>query len=224
MILPVDPHTYAIFAVTMFLMAITPGPAVLYSIRNGLTKRPAAVLIGMAGLNFGNLIWFVAAALGLQVLVTTFPVVFQLVSVAGGVYLGWLAVKTFRGALNIKNEDIGHALDADTGPVKPLWQVFKDGFIVQILNPKAILFFSAVLPPFVDIHRPVPPQIAVFALTMFSFDAFSMTTYGLAAVSLSHVLSDPRNKQKFDFAVSAILFCIAAVIVYHASSDLIMPH
>lgn len=217
----IDPHTYWAFFVTMFFMAITPGPANLYAIRTGLGRRKRNVIAAVIGLNCASLIWFIACAFGLQVLLTAFPLLFQIVAVAGGLYLGWMAFKGFRSALDINNENIGSSLTALPDPDKTTGATFWDGFMVQLLNPKVTLFFTAVLPPFVDIHHAVPPQMVAFAATAIGMDTITMTGYGLAAVTLSHVLADPRKKQLFDLGVCLILMVIAAIIIWHAGIELL---
>ncbi|MFT4074773.1 MAG: LysE family translocator [Asticcacaulis sp.] len=218
---PIDPHTYGAFFVTMFFMAISPGPAILFAIRTGLGRRKSHVFAAVAGLNAASLVWFIACAFGLQILLTAFPLLFQIVAVAGGLYLGWMAFKGFRSALDIRNENLGASLTAAPDPEKTIAATFKDGFLVQLLNPKVTLFFSAVLPPFINTHQPVPPQMVAFAATAIGMDSIAMTTYGLGAVTLSHVLSDPKKKQAFDLGVSLILMGIAALIIWHAAMELI---
>jgi threonine/homoserine/homoserine lactone efflux protein len=221
MAFPIDPHTYWAFFVTMFFMAITPGPANLFAIRTGLGRRKSHVIAAVMGLNCASLIWFIACAFGLQMLLAAFPLLFQIIAVAGGLYLGWMAVKGFRSALDIRNENIGSSLTATPASGKTIGATFKDGFLVQMLNPKVTLFFSAVLPPFVDIHQAVPPQMIAFAATTIGMDILTMTTYGLAAVTLSHTLSDPKKKQIFDLGVCLILMVIATLIIWHAGIELL---
>lgn len=217
----VDPNKYYAFLVAMFLMAISPGPANMFFVRVGLAKSWRRVLLGVVGVNLATLVWFIAAALGLQVIMMTVPLLFQLIAIGGGLYLAWISGRSLLSALDLKNEKIGFSLSQPADPDSSMWSTFRDGFMVQILNPKITLFFTAVLPPFLDIHRAMPPQLAVFAATTIGMDIISMTSYGLGAVTLSHVLSDPKNKQKFDVAVSLILLCIAAVIIWHSLSDML---
>jgi len=221
MAFPIAPHTYWAFFVTMFFMAITPGPANLFAIRTGLGRRKSHVIAAVVGLNCASLIWFIACAFGLQILLTAFPVLFQIVAVAGGLYLGWMAFKGFRSALDIRNENLSDSLTAAPAPGRTLGDTFLDGFLVQLLNPKVTLFFTAVLPPFVDIHSNVPPQMVAFAATAIGMDTITMTTYGLLAVTLSHTLSDPKKKQVFDLSVCLILMVIAAIIIWHAGTALL---
>lgn len=219
MTLPVDPSKFSAFLVAMFVMAIAPGPANLFAIATGRSGKPAHVFSAVAGLNVATLIWFIAAAFGLHLLILAVPLAFHLIAVLGALYLGWIGFNTFKGGLNLAGEAV--ALPAAVAS-DSLWATFKRGFGVQILNPKVTLFFSAVLPPFVDINRPMPAQMSVFAATTIGMDMISMTAYGLGAVGLSKVLNDPHNKQKFDLLVGLLLMGIAALICYHAVHELLM--
>ncbi len=216
---PVDLSKYYAFLVAMFFMAISPGPANLFFVRTGLGGRASRVFAGVIGTNSATLLWFVASALGLQVLMSTFPFAFRIVAILGGVYVGWLGFKTFRSARSLQTEVIDENLTR-AAPVKTLWVTLREGFMVQILNPKVLLFFSAVLPPFIDIGRPMPAQMAVFAATAIGMDVVSMSSYGLLAVRLSRLLREPRNKQRFDLGAGLILMAIACVILWHGIMDL----
>lgn len=219
----VNPEKYSTFLVAMALMAISPGPANLFFIRTGLGGRKGPVFTGVLGVNTATLVWFIASAFGLQVLMTAFPLLFRLLAVGGGLYVGWLGFNTFRHALNLSEEHLDpHAVTPATHA--GYWQVMREGFMVQMLNPKVLLFFSAVLPPFLDLSIPMPRQIPVFAATAIGMDVISMTSYGLLAVTLSHLLTEPRNKQRFDLGAGAVLMLISALILWHGVTDLISPH
>ncbi len=222
MTLPVDPAKYYAFLVAMFFMALAPGPANLFFVRTGLSGKASRVFAGVIGANSGSLVWFVASALGLQVLMTAFPFAFRIIAILGGLYLGWLGFKTFRAALSRDAETLDARL-TQAEPERTAWQSMREGFMVQILNPKALLFFSAVLPPFVDIHRPMPAQMAMFAATTIGMDIVSMSSYGLLAVRLATLLREPKNRQRFDLGAGTILMLIACVILVHGVSDLLKP-
>ncbi len=212
---PVDLAKYYAFLVAMALMAISPGPAIMFFVRTGLAGRASRVFAGVVGVNSATLVWFVASAFGLQVLMAAFPLAFKVIAVLGGLYIAWLGFKTFRAALSLANEVVdGEALRPE--PERSDLATLRQGFMVQMLNPKVLLFFSAVLPPFIDIGRPMPPQMVVFAVTAVAMDATAMTTYGLGAVHLSRWLRQPRYKQRFDMGAGTILMLIGAGIVWHA--------
>ena len=107
--LPVDPHLYLVFLGVMAVMAVTPGPANLFSIATGMERGKAAVLIAVAGMNVATLVWFGAAALGLGALVTAFPQVFRLIAIAGALYVAWLGVTSIRSAFTPAPVDVSTA-------------------------------------------------------------------------------------------------------------------
>lgn len=214
---PVDPSKYAAFLVVMLAFAVSPGPAVVLCLRTGLGGRFGSVLAAVAGLNSGTLIWFIGAAIGLQVLLSQFPVLFHLMAFVGGLYLLWLAFQTFRATVSETNTHLDlKAKDSK----ESLWTAFRQGVAVQLLNPKALLFFVVALPPFLDLKRDTGPQFAVLAATTIGMDVVGMTTYGLAAVSLSRMLKNPRKRQIFDRVIATILGLMALGILISSGQDL----
>ena len=206
MSLPVDPARYAAFLSVMAVMAITPGPANLFAIATGMQKGKAAALVGVAGMNCGTLTWFAAAALGLGALMIAFPQVFHVLTFVGAAYVVWLGVKTISSGA--KNE---------AGPpvitIRPGRSAFMDGYMVQVANPKAVLFFTAVLPPFLDITRPLPAQLAMFAAATIGMDVIAMSAYGLGGAALSERMSRPMFRRYFSWFVGALLITAAILIV-----------
>src|SRR5688572_18885747 len=95
--LPVDPHLYLTFLGVMAVMAVTPGPANLFSVANGVQRGKAGAMAGVVGMNAATLVWFGAAALGLGALVVAFPEAFRLISIGGALYVAWLGINALRG-------------------------------------------------------------------------------------------------------------------------------
>jgi threonine/homoserine/homoserine lactone efflux protein len=206
MVLPVDPARYSAFLVTMFVMAITPGPANLFAIATGMERGKGAALLAVAGMNCGTLIWFLGSALGLGALILAFPAAFHILALAGAAYLAWLGGKSIWAGY--KNHE-SHA----TATVRAGRSAFLDGFTVQIANPKAILFFTAVLPPFLDIKRPLVPQLIMFACATIGMDVISMSSYGLGGAALSTRMNEPGFRRGFAYLVGALLISAAVLIV-----------
>lgn len=204
--LPVDPHLYLAFVGVMAVMAVTPGPANIFAVATGMEKGKAAALTAVVGMNCATLVWFGAAALGLGALVMAFPQVFRVIAVLGALYVAWLGVKALRGAF-------ATAAEPSHIEVKRGRSVLIDGFMVQIANPKAILFFTAVLPPFLDINRPLAPQLALFAVTTVGMDALSMSGYGLGGAALARQMTAPRFRKGFGIVVGCLLLLAAVLIV-----------
>ena len=204
--LPVDPHLYLTFLGVMAVMAVTPGPANLFSVANGVQRGPAGALAGVVGMNAATLVWFGAAALGLGALVTAFPEAFRLISIGGALYVAWLGINALRGAFRT-------AADPHAPAIRLGRSALLDGFMVQIANPKAVLFFTAVLPPFLDVDRPAAPQLALFALATVGMDVLSMSAYGLGGAALARRLSEPRFRRGFALVTGVLLLAASVLII-----------
>ncbi|WP_184715589.1 LysE family translocator [Caulobacter sp.] len=204
--LPVDPARYGAFLVAMFVMAITPGPANLFAIATGMERGKGAALVAVLGMNTASLIWFAGSALGLGALILAFPKAFHILALAGAAYLVWLGLKSlWAGIKNVES----HA----SATIKAGRSAFLDGFTVQIANPKVLLFFSGVLPPFLDIQRPLAPQLAMFACATIGMDLISMSSYGLGGAALSTRMNEPGFRRGFAILVGVLLITAAVLIV-----------
>ncbi|MBO9545282.1 LysE family translocator [Caulobacter sp.] len=204
--LPVDPARYGAFLVAMFVMAITPGPANLFAIATGMERGKGAALISVVGMNTATLVWFACSALGLGALILAFPKAFHVLALAGAAYLVWLGLKSlWAGYKNVES----HA----SATVRAGRSAFFDGFMVQIANPKVLLFFSGVLPPFLDIKRPLVPQLIMFACATIGMDLISMSSYGLGGAALSSRMNEPGFRRTFSMLVGVLLITAAVLIV-----------
>lgn len=203
--LAVDRARYLAFLGVMAAMAFFPGPANLFCMATGMDRGRRAALAAMVGMNAATLVWYVGAAVGLGALMAAFPQLFGLLRVGGALYLIWLGIEAARAALSARAE-----MAAAVAP-RP-GSNLRNGFAVQIANPKIILFFSAVLPPFLDLARPVLGQLVVFAVTMIALDAAAMSTFGASGAALSRRMQDPRFRRGFSATTAALLFAAAALV------------
>ncbi|MDR3497407.1 MAG: LysE family translocator [Ancalomicrobiaceae bacterium] len=206
MTLPVDPPRYLAFLGAMAILAATPGPSNLFAIANGMSRGRKAVLLGVAGMNTATLIWYLAAALGLGTLALAFPQAVKLLIVIGALYLVWLAVKSIRSGFAAEG-GLGHAT------VQPGRSAYWDSFLVQIANPKILLFFGAVLPPFLDFRKPLAAQFVLFAAATVILDVTATTAYGFGGAALSRKMTEPRFRRGFSLATAAVLLAAAGLII-----------
>ncbi|MDP3403375.1 MAG: LysE family translocator [Brevundimonas sp.] len=209
MILPVDPHLYLVFLGVMAVLAVTPGPANLFAIATGVERGRRAVLLAVLGMNLATLVWFGAAALGLGALVAAFPAVFRWLAVAGAAYVAWLGLSALWKVVRPASAAPGIAAPR----IQPRRPAFVDGFLVQIANPKAVLFFTAVLPPFLDPGRPAAPQLGLFAVAVIGMDVLTMSAYGLGGAALAEQMDQPRFARIFGLVVGGLLISAAVLIV-----------
>jgi threonine/homoserine/homoserine lactone efflux protein len=126
------------FAGATVVLVGMPGPNNLYISLRSLTQGRRAGVVSALAVETGTLVYIVVTALGLAALVKASPTLFTAITVTGALYLAYLGVKTLRAS--------GTELDG-IAPA-PLGRVFRDGVVVNLLNPKAALFFLAFLPQF----------------------------------------------------------------------------
>lgn len=206
MTLPVDPARFSLFLGVMFVLAVTPGPAVLFSIANGVHRGVRGVLLGVGGVTLGSLTWFAGAGLGLGALMAAAPWLFAILAWFGVAYLVWLGGRKLWAGVT------GRAQAGASGPAGSGRAAFADGFAVQIANPKMVLFFSSIIPPFLDLRRPLPPQLLALAVAAVALDFLGLTTYGLGGAALAERLRTPRGARIFAL-VSGTLLMVAAGLI-----------
>ena len=201
----VDPQKYLVFLGVMTVMSWAPGPANLFSVANGAHRGRAAAMAGVLGMNLGTFVWFLGAAVGLGAVEAAIPWLFKVLAILGALYIAWLGVSSLWGAWRAQGET-GHSA------VRLGRSAFRDGFLVQLSNPKALIFFTAVLPPFLDLHRPFIPQLVAFSAGVILMDVFSMTAYGLGGAALSRKMTEPTFRRIFSSVVGCILI-LAAILI-----------
>jgi threonine/homoserine/homoserine lactone efflux protein len=127
------------FAGTTVVLVGMPGPNNLYISLRSLTQGRRAGVVSALAIETGTLVYIVVAALGLATLVKASPVLFTAITLAGALYLAYLGVKMLKAPTTGSPGGV---------PPAPLGRVFRDGVVVNLLNPKAALFFLAFLPQF----------------------------------------------------------------------------
>ncbi|MBL7033635.1 MAG: LysE family translocator [Candidatus Delongbacteria bacterium] len=139
-----ETSTLLLFLVASVLLTLAPGPDILFLVTQGVTRGHRAGLITAMGLATGNLAHTLGAVLGISVVFRTSALAFQVLKLAGVVYLLYLAYRALRSG---NGDEPGRQQASLKKPVKSL---FWRGFLMNILNPKVALFFLAFLPQFVS--------------------------------------------------------------------------
>jgi len=165
-------ETLIIFFMTTLVVVLSPGPAALAvtaeAASNGF-KKSTLVILGIAS---ANVVFFILSATGIITLIIASQTLFNLIKwigVAYLLYLGFTAVFSQSGPLSIQ-----------TSKNKPskTYKIFIRGFVLEISNPKALLYFSALLPQFVDINVPVVPQLIILCFITMILDLVCYSLYG----------------------------------------------
>ena len=173
------------FLIASIILAVTPGPGVLYIVTRSLTQGRRFGLASVAGVALGNLGNAVGASIGLAAVFAVSALAFTLVKYLGALYLVYLGIHAVRAP----QPDRASAMPAPAS----LRRIFRDGFIVALLNPKTAIFFAAFLPQFMNTESPAIVQSLTLGSVFVAIAATTDTAYALAAGALASVLTRARG-------------------------------
>lgn len=163
------------FAATAFVLIVVPGPSVLFVISRGVALGRKAALLTVLGNAAGVLVQVLVVAAGLGAALERSAVLFDTVRLVGAAYLVYLGVQAVR-----HRRELSMVLDAAT--VRPTRHILREGFVVGVTNPKLVVFFTAVLPQFVEpAAGPVPVQLLAFGAVFVAIALVLDSCWGLAA-------------------------------------------
>lgn len=149
---------FPLFAASVFLLSVTPGPDLAYVVGQSIGNGRRAGVISAAGVAIGSCAHTVASALGLTALLAASPVLFTMVKFLGAAYLIWLGIRMIMGSMQRSNEP----QVAVAAPAANTHTLLLRGFLTTITNPKVLLFFIAFFPQFVTVGG--DNQVASFLL------------------------------------------------------------
>jgi threonine/homoserine/homoserine lactone efflux protein len=172
------------FLVASLLLAVSPGPGVFYVVTRSLTQGPRAGLASVAGVALGNLLNALAASIGLAALFALSAMAFTLVKLAGAAYLIHLGIGALRWPRAKRPLTV-----AGTAP---LARIFRDGFLVALLNPKTAIFFGAFLPQFLSTGPTSVVQCATLGSLFVAIAATTDSAYALSASAVAPALGRVR--------------------------------
>ncbi len=197
----VDPVVLAAFVPAALALNLTPGADMMLCLGQGMRGGPRAAIAASAGVSTGAIVNVGLAGLGLGALIVSLPGLFHAIKAVGVVYLLWLAWKTWHTPMG----------RPDLPPVRPA-RAFRDGFVVNVSNPKVILFILAFIPQFVDPARgQVLAQFLIFGAVIALGGFIVNGLVGSFAGGLGRALArDPRVDLWLRRA-SASVFCALAL-------------
>jgi threonine/homoserine/homoserine lactone efflux protein len=181
-----DSSHLALFLSTAVVLLIIPGPSVLYIVSQSVAHGRRAGLTAVGGVHVGSGVHVLAATVGLSALLVSSAAAFSAVKLVGAAYLLFLGIQRLLGRDGGEPRSLGGERD--------LRRVFRQGVVVNVLNPKTALFFVAFLPQFIDPGRAAAPQIALLGLIWI---LLGLLSDGLYAVLSGTVGSALRRRPGF---------------------------
>ena len=175
--------TYLLYLAAVALLVLSPGPTMLMCITTAIHHGPRKAMLSACGSVTAVLGVMVLSALGLGALLAASDVAFAVAKLLGASYLIALGIKTFRSQGTLLKADADAASDVATSRAS-----YVRGFLVGASNPKALLFFAAFFPQFLDAALPFAPQFAILALTFIAFEMMVLTVSALSVARIAPLL------------------------------------
>ncbi|MFZ3002208.1 MAG: LysE family translocator [Undibacterium umbellatum] len=179
-------ESWALFTATEAALSLSPGPAVMMVVAYGIARGWRTSLFVTLGILTGNAIYFAVSATGIGSLILASPKVFLAIKYLGAAYLVYLGLSAIFGKpspLTISKLD-GVALSGR--------KIFSSALMLQLMNPKTLLMFVAILPQFIDPSEPVGVQMLILAACSIIPEFFILLGYGMLASKASHWATQER--------------------------------
>jgi len=189
------------------LVSFTPGAGAINTMSNSLTSGFRRSIWGILGQQAALVIHVMVVALGVGVLVASSPVAFNVIRYAGAAYLVYLGIRQFLSKPQPDQEA------AESLRNEPAWSMFRRGLWVNLLNPKAIVFFLAFMPQFIRPEQPLLPQYLVLTATVVVIDILVMWFFfATAAKSFQRFTHTARGQQILN-RIFGILFVAVGIVL-----------
>ena len=179
-------NTFLLYLATWTLVAISPGPAVMFSMSQAARHGMRGAVAGTAGILFGHVIVFGAVAFGLAALLASYSGAVTTIRIVGALYLMYLGAKM----LFSRPRESAPIAAAPTPPAHG--GLALQGLLVQLTNPKLLLFVLALLPQFISPDYPLPLQLAIMLAVTVVIDGIALLGYAHLALHGARALKSSR--------------------------------
>ncbi len=189
------------------LISFTPGAGAINTMSNALNAGFRRSIWGILGQQAALLVHIIIVALGVGLLVASSPIAFNIIRYAGAAYLVYLGIRQFLAKPQLDAEQVRAVSN------EPRWSMFRRGLWVNLLNPKAIVFFLAFLPQFIRVHEPILSQYLIVAATVVGIDILVMWFFFAGtARSFQRFTRDARGQRVLN-RVFGVLFVAVGVLL-----------
>ena len=181
------------------MLCITPGPAVLFVLSQAVQRGPGKSVWGISGILCANTLYFALSATSLGAVIVASYKLFFLIKWLGAAYLVYLGLRSFFGKTSVM------ALPEPKEDARAGTRILRDGFFLQAANPKALLFFTAILPQFIDAHHNLVFQILLLGITSLVVELLILSTYGHLAGRALATARSPRFEKLTNRVAGSLL-------------------
>jgi len=201
-------ETILLFIIADLMICLTPGPATMVTVSHALPQGPAGGMRGalgpIVGVNVGNFIWYALTAFGLIALIQAVPIAYTALRWIGVFYLAWMGIQMLRGRSSMLSGQSANGANFKRG--------FLNGLAVHMSNPKALMFYVAFIPPFIEPSGNLWLQFGILAGLTVLTETTGLTFYAAVASKARH-LGDADSAQPVFQKIAAAVLVGAAIIL-----------
>lgn len=201
-------QTLLAYTLVAAVSVITPGPASILAMRNGAAGGLRAVLPSSLGNVTGLFLLSAAAMLGLGVVLQSSALLFAALKIAGATYLIYLGLRHLLGRSSVAAPPPGSA-----GAPRGALALYLEAAFVAGLNPKPILFFTALFPQFLNAAEPLLPQFFILTGIFMGLSLPSLLAYGLLARRARRLFQQPRAVRWINRAVGSVFVAFGVALL-----------
>ncbi|WP_394252752.1 homoserine/homoserine lactone efflux protein [Vibrio profundi] len=179
-----DTHVWLAYVVTAIVFSLAPGSGTVNSISNGLSYGTRKSLASIAGLQLGLMIHIALVGAGIGALVAQSALAFSIIKWVGVVYLVWLGVQKWRDRYSMVAQQNSTNMSS--------WTLMRKAVLINLTNPKSIVFLVALFPQFLNPSEPQMPQLLVLGITTVIIDGIVMLGYTSLAAQMGRFIRSDR--------------------------------
>lgn len=207
-----DLNVWLAFFAASWVIAISPGSGAVLSMSHGLAYGVRQSSATIAGLQLGLAVILLIAGVGVGALLLASATAFTVVKVLGAAYLIWLGLKQWRSPVDAQAPAAGNALVKHPG-LPTVRERVLTGFMTNVTNPKGIVFMVAVLPQFIDPHRPLWLQLLILLVTSIGVDLVVMHGYAFLASRAQRWLATAKARRAQNRVFGGVLMAMGASLI-----------
>ncbi|MFJ2988059.1 LysE family translocator [Collimonas sp. NPDC087041] len=201
-----DFHSFFLFVLTEVVLSLSPGPAVMLVVAYGITAGWKKSLFATLGILTANAIYFAISATGLGALIVASHTLFTVVKWLGVAYLAYLGLSAIFG----RPSPITASQLNNKSPSG--WKIWLSGLTLQLANPKALIFFIAILPQFLNPAGNVPLQMVWLAAGSIIPEFFILLGYAVLAGKMQTVATRPSFARITDRVAGSLMLGVAMIV------------
>ncbi|AUG99078.1 homoserine/homoserine lactone efflux protein [Prodigiosinella confusarubida] len=192
------------YFITTLVLSLSPGSGAINTMSTGISHGYRGASASIAGLQVGLIIHIMLVGIGLGALLSQSVMAFDVLKWVGAAYLIWLGIQQWRSA---------GALDLNTlANTMPRRKLFKRAILVNLTNPKSIVFLAALFPQFIIPHQPQAAQYLVLGITTVVVDIVVMIGYASLATRIAVWLKGPRQMQRLNRIFGSMFMLVGTLL------------